>query len=569
MSLSLMALLALLPIFTAGILLVGFRLPARLVMPLVLVVTIVIAVLAWDFSLLYVLASSIQGLFITFDILYIIFGAILLLNLLTWSGGVSVIRESFAGVSSDRRVQVILIAWLFGSFLEGAAGFGTPAAIVAPLLLALGYPALAAVMIGMMVQSTAVTFGAVGTPILIGVQAGIDSPALTQQLMAADTTLMDYLLAVSAHVATIHAIVGTAMPVLMVMMLTRFFGQNRSWSEGLSILPFAVLGGLSFTVPYALTGIFLGPEFPTLIGALVGMGIMVTAARKRFLLPNDSWEFAPREEWPSSWMGTLSVDEKMASERAARPGLSLLKAWIPYLSLAVLLVLSRLNQLPVREWITSVEITWPQILGTSITASSTPLYLPGTVLLISCLIVVFLHRMEWPDVGSALRESLRMLVGAGFVLVFTIPMVRIYINSGINDAGLESMPIVMAEWVASHVGQVYPLFAASIGALGAFIAGSNTVSNLMFSLFQFGVAENLSMPTTLLVGLGAVGAAAGNMVAIHNVVAASATVGYLGKEGDVLRLTIIPTLYYILFTGLLGLLAVHLLQVTDLLMQGM
>lgn len=118
------------------------------------------------------------------------------------------------------------------------------------------------------------------------------------------------------------------------------------------------------------------------------------------------------------------------------------------------------------------------------------------------------------------------------------------------------MPIVMAEWVAVNVGNVYPLFAPSIGALGAFIAGSNTVSNLMFSFFQFGVAERLMMPTTIIVALQAVGAAAGNMIAIHNVVAAAATVGYLGNEGIVLRKTIIPTLYYLLLVGILGLVAI-------------
>ena len=151
-----------------------------------------------------------------------------------------------------------------------------------------------------------------------------------------------------------------------------------------------------------------------------------------------------------------------------------------------------------------------------------------------------------------------MIFGAGFVLLFAVPMVRIYINSGINLNGIDGMPIVMAEWVAVNVGSVYPLFAPSIGALGAFIAGSNTVSNLMFSFFQFGVAERLMMPTTIIVALQAVGAAAGNMIAIHNVVAASATVGYLGNEGIVLRRTIIPTLYYLTLVGLMGLIAVSI-----------
>jgi lactate permease len=121
------------------------------------------------------------------------------------------------------------------------------------------------------------------------------------------------------------------------------------------------------------------------------------------------------------------------------------------------------------------------------------------------------------------------------------------------------MPIAMAAWVAENVGNVWPLFAPSIGALGAFIAGSNTISNLMFSLFQHSVAENLNISGVIVVALQAVGAAAGNMIAIHNVVAALATVGLLGQEGVTLRRTVLPTLYYVIFVGLMGLAAIYLL----------
>lgn len=560
MSLITLAFLAFLPILLAGVLLIGFRIAAKIAMPVVLLVTMVIAYSVWDFSVLNIVASSIQGLFITFDILWIIFGAILLLNLLKYSGGISVIRQSFADISPDRRVQVVIIAWLFGSFLEGAAGFGTPAAIVAPLLLALGYPALTAVMLGLMVQSTAVTFGAVGTPILIGVQAGLESPEFGLQLAQANISMMDYLLVVTAQVAKLHAVVGTLMPMLMVIMMTRFFGKNKSWKEGFSIFPFALFGGLAFTIPYVLTGLFLGPEFPSLIGALIGLPFVIYAANRGFLLPDDTWEFPPAKDWPVHWIGSLSITPE---NEIQKPGITLFKAWMPYLLLAFILVLSRLHQLPIRETFLSMEVSWQGILGSTISASSTPLYLPGTILLIVVFITIFIHKMNISEVKSAFSDSGKMLVGAGFVLVFTIPMVRIYINSGINDLGLDSMPIIMAEWVATNVGQIYPFFAASIGGLGAFIAGSNTVSNLMFSLFQFGVAENLQLPTTFLVALGAVGAAAGNMVAIHNVVAASATVGYLDNEGEVLRLTILPTLYYILFVGLLGLLVLTFFNISD------
>lgn len=551
------AFLAFLPILLAGVLLIGFRVAAKIAMPVSLLVTIIVAYVIWDFSVLNIIASYIQGLFITFDILYIIFGAILLLNLLKYSGGISVIRQSFADITPDRRVQTIIIAWMFGSFLEGASGFGTPAAIVAPLLLALGYPALTAVMLGLMVQSTSVTFGAAGTPVLVGIQGGLESPAFSEYLVAADLSMMDYLYVITSQVAILHALAGILMPTFMVVMLTRFFGKNKSWKEGLSIFPFALLGGLAFTIPYVLTGIFLGPEFPALIGALVGLPIVIFASKKGIFMPKETWEFPHEDEWPSNWLGTLSANAK---DEIKKERISLLKAWLPYVLLAVILVISRLHQLPFRELFLNFEVGWQYILGTPISAGSTPLYLPGTMLIIVGVLTMLLHRMNVAEVKSALSDSAKMLVGAGFVLVFTIPMVRIYINSGINDIGLDSMPIMMAEWVAINVGQIYPFFAPSIGGLGAFIAGSNTVSNLMFSLFQFGVAESLSYPNSILVALGAVGAAAGNMIAIHNVVAASATVGYLDKEGEVLRLTIFPTIYYVVIIGIFGLIAANFLM---------
>lgn len=555
MSTSFLAFIAVLPILLTAILLVGLRWPARRVMPIALVLTAVLAYTTWDLSLTDISASAIQGLFITFDILYIIFGAILLLNVLKYSGAVTTIRRGFTSISADKRVQVVIIAWLFGSFIEGAAGFGTPAAIVAPLLVALGFPALAAVMIGMMVQSTAVTFGAVGTPILVGVSGGLMNEQLLSDLAAQGSSFPAYLQLITNHVAIFHAITGTIMPLFMVSMLTRFFGKNRSWKEGLAIWPFALFGGLAFTLPYMLNGLFLGPEFPSLLGAPIGLAIVVFAARKGFLLPTKTWDFSEKSQWPKEWLGTIEIEEDTDSE-VCRP--SLLNSWFPYVLVGLFLILTRLSQLPLKAFLSGLKISWVNILGTEISASSAPLYLPGTILVLVCIITYFMHRMQPTAFKTAFKESANMLLGAGFVLIFTVPMVRIYINSGLNPSDLPGMPIAMAEWVANNVGAIYPLFAPSIGALGAFIAGSNTVSNLMFSLFQFGVAERLIMPTVIIVALQAVGAAAGNMIAIHNVVAASATVGILGQEGNVLRKTIVPTLYYVLFVGILGLLAVAL-----------
>ena len=559
MSPAILAGLAALPILLGGVLLVGFRIPAKYAMPAVYVTAVVIALGVWNMAFVDVAASTVQGLFLTFDLLLIIFGAILLLNTLEQSGGVAAIRRSFHDISDDRRVQVVIIAWLFGSFIEGAAGFGTPAAVAAPLMVAMGFPAAGAVMLGMMIQSTAVTFGAVGTPILVGVQGGVVSPEFTAALAASGVTLTEYVRAVAVRAAGLHAITGTVMPVLMVVMMTRFFGARKSWTEGLSVVPFALFGGFAFTVPYFLTAWLIGPEFPSLLGGLVGLAIVSTAARSGFLLPKDTWDFAPAKEWPSDWVSGLEVSSEEVGEH---PEMSAGKAWVPYLLLAILLVLSRLPSLPLGAALRSFSIEWAAIFGTTVTAVTTPLYLPGTLLIVVVGITALLHKMSGAALKTAFADSSKVLLGAGFVLVFTVPMVRVYINSGVNAAGLESMPLEMAGWVADNVGAVWPLFAGVTGALGAFIAGSNTVSNLMFAAFQHGVAARLAISSSMIVALQAVGAAAGNMIAIHNVVAASATVGLLGREGATLRKTILPTIYYLTVIGVLGLIAVYVLRIS-------
>lgn len=384
MPLWLQALLAILPILTTAVLLIGLRVAARTAMPLVYVLAAAIGWFAWKMSFAQIIAASIQGLFVTFDILFIIFAAILLLNTLKHSGGIAVIRTGLATISSDRRIQVVLITWLFGSFIEGASGFGTPAAITAPLLVALGFPALAAVMLGMMVQSTPVTFGAVGTPILISVRGGLESPDFLQQLATAGLNFDEYLQIVTVNVVFIHALVGTLMPLFMIMMMTRFFGANRSWTEGLS-----------------------------------------------------AWRFAPRSDWPADWIGNLELNLDTPPEK-----MSTLRAWAPYLLVAALLVLTRL---PLGNWLKQFIIGWNGILGTQISAATTPLYLPATVLFLVAVLTIVLHRMRIEQFTAALVDSTKTLLGAGFVLVFTVPMVRIYINSDVNVLGLQSMPIAMAD----------------------------------------------------------------------------------------------------------------------------
>ena len=558
MELGLQALLAFTPIALSGVLLVGLGWSAKRAMPLVYVVTALIALTAWGVSFNRVLAATLEGIIITVQVLWIIFGALLLLNTLKRSGGIASIRSGFARISPDRRIQVILIAWLFGCFIEGASGFGTPAAVAGPLMVAVGFPALSAVMFGMIIQSTPVSFGAVGTPLLVGVQGGLQRESMTQALVAQGQDWPDFFNLIVERVALGHAIAGTLIPVFLVFFMTRFFGRNRSWAEALPALPFALFAAFAFTIPYGLAGRFLGPEFPSLLGGLLGLALATLAARAGFLVPKKTWDFADPKEWPEEWMGCIEMKVDHATKQ-----IPIVLAWVPYLLLALILVLSR-TMPDFKAWLLSVSVGVKDILGEAgISGNFQPLYLPGGILVFVCLLTILLHRMHMSDFVKATRESGGTLLGAGFVLLFTVPMVRIMIQSGVNANELASMPISMARWVAASVGDVYPVFAPTVGALGAFLAGSNTVSNLMLSQYQYSVAQALGVSGATMVAAQSIGAAAGNMIAIHNVVAASATVGVMGREGQILRRTIIPTIYYVALVGALAMVAMHVVNWGD------
>lgn len=549
-------LLSLAPIIVVAIFLVALRWPAAKAMPLAYLTAVVVALFFWKLSAMQVFAASLNGLVITCTLLYIIFGAILLLNMLTESGGLTVIRQGFTNITPDRRVQVIIVAWLFGSFIEGSAGFGTPAAVCVPLLVALGFPAKSAVISGMLIQCTPVSFGAVGTPILVGVGTGLsDQQEVVQYASQLGLEKWEQLLPmIGLRVAALHAVAGTMIPLMVVAIMTRFFGKERSFSQGLKIWKFAIFASLSMTIPYVAIAATLGPEFPSLLGSLVGLAIVVPAADKGFLLPEgEPWDFEAKNNWEESWNGTISSEL-----REAPPNLSLWKAWFPYLVIALLLVATRLPALQIGPLIKSVTLPWDSSLtqnlfGTPVTIKPVqPLYLPGSVFLIACLVTVVLHRMSKAAVGRAVKRSARMLVSASVALLFAVPMVQVFLNSEQGAAGLDKMPTVLAEGVASLAGQAWPAFSAMIGGLGAFVAGSNTISNMTFAFFQFEVAERIGANPIWVVALQAVGGAAGNVICVHNVVSACAVVGLVGREGDVIRITGFVFLYYILVTGVLG-----------------
>ncbi|MCB1374704.1 MAG: L-lactate permease [Rhodobacteraceae bacterium] len=542
--------LATLPIATVFLLLVVLARSAKFSMFVAYLVTTATALLVWGTELNKVLGATVNGVVTAVSLLYIVFGAILMLYTLEESGGIRSIRRGFTSISPDRRVQAIIIAWLFGSLIEGASGFGTPAAIAAPLLVAVGFPAMAAVMVSLIIQSTPVSFGAVGTPILVGVRTGLVDQPLVEQTIA-PMAFHDYLMQIAAKVAMIHGLVGFLIPLILVGMLTRFFGTNRSFVEGFRIWKFALFAGLAFTVPYWIIAATLGPEFPSLLGGIIGLLIVVPAARRGFLIPKETFDFPPRNQWDEAWVGKL---DDLEDHNAHKPLMPLLKAWAPYVVVVILLVLTR-TIAPIKGFLVSpaVTIALDDLFGSGINARVQLLYLPGTVLILASLFTYFYHGMKASDYGKALRSSGSTMMAAAPALLLAVPMVQVFLNSASDT--LASMPIVLAEGVSSAVGQAWPMFAPWIGAMGAFVAGSNTISNMMFSLFQFSTATSIGLGAAgagTVVALQAIGGAAGNMICVHNVVAASATVGLTDREGELIRKTLIPMAYYCIQGGLIG-----------------
>ena len=240
-------------------------------------------------------------------------------------------------------------------------------------MVAIGFPALAAVIFGMMIQSTQSLFGAVGTPLIVGVQSGLDKTNLIESLSQKGLEWDSFFKVIVSEVAIIHAICGTFMPIFLVLIMTRFFGKNKSWTEGLSIFPFTIFASLSFTIPYLITGIFLGPEFPSILGGLFGLFIVTIAVKKRFLIPQDSWNFLPKSNWPKSWLGNINISANDHKKKK----ISTILAWLPYILLAILLVLSRTIE-TFRTFLQSINISFSNILNEEkINASLQILYFQG------------------------------------------------------------------------------------------------------------------------------------------------------------------------------------------------
>lgn len=500
-------LLALSPILLILVLMVVFRRPAATAAGIGLGLGVVVALALFEVAVppeaggAAVLAGlggvALEAAFLAATILWIIFPALCLHELQTATGAVDRIRASLTGLSGDPRLLAILLAWFFALFIEGAAGFGTPAALTAPMLVAVGFAPVQAVTLALVGHAIGVSFGAVGTPVLPQIAVTpFSGPELAQA------------------VAVLHGMSGWVMLLFLVRYARVAEGPLAAGMTGRTVLPWAALAALLFIVPYLALAFAVGPELPTLGGALAGGVLFVLVLRR-----------AGGGRVPVS--GTV-------------PGRGLLWAGLPYLAVLALILATRLVP-PLQEALKSVALEWS--LPGGFAGRMEPLYHPGTMLLAGFLLGGLAQGVAAGTLAGAMRRAAARLPMVALALLAMLALARLMVHSGMIAA--------LADAAAAGLGPAWPLLAPLVGILGAFVTGSATASNILFTDFQRATAEALGLPVLPLLGSQNFGAAVGNIICPHNIIAACALVGIAGREGEVLRRTLLPCAVYALLGGAL------------------
>lgn len=433
-----------------------------------------------------------MGLLVALEICFIIIGAIFFLNFLKGNGVIDQINGELKNVTTNKILQVLLLAWLFGSFIEGSAGFGTPALIVAPLLAALGFPLLLSVAIPLLANTTGVAFGAVGTAIKIGF-SGI------------------YIPHIATTAAGLNLLTGFIVPLLLVWILYKYHLKSTG-SPVTGYIPFAIWSGFSFTFPSYLIS-FLGPEFPSLIGAMIGLFIVIISIKYRFLLP--------KSETKNS-----NINLK-----------GLLYAFMPYIGLSILLILGRLV-------FQMRHINIPLWDGLS---KKLYIFQPGMAFFIMPLFLLFFFssRFKWESVKPSIRTAISAAPRPAFAILFLAAIAQNLVLS--HQSFLTPfMPHLSTELAIF----LTPFF----GALGSFAAGSATVSNLIFGQEMDLVSGLIQVDNNLILSLQLLGAAIGNAVALQNIAVVQAAILMHGKEKDLLKILAGPIFIYIIIVGIMGIL---------------
>jgi lactate permease len=477
--------------------------------------------------------ALVEAAFTAATIIWIILPALAIYQLQERTGAVGALRTGLAELSRDPRLTALLVAWFFSLLLEGAAGFGTAAALAAPFLVALGMSPLTAVTAAMLGHVVGVTFGAVGTPIV-------------PQVAASGLAPID----LSTVTALQAAIVGWTVPIIVMLGIKRAYPEApprpswASWALGLG-------AAAAFLVPYLLIAFLVGPELPTLGGAIVGGAIFVAALRRgrgragdRGTVAEPAAADSTTEPAAAGSTATISSEPPAGMGSSESPaGMGLLRAMAPYLILVALVLTTRLVG-PLRDGLRGLEIAWEGA-GGVFEASVAPLYHPGTMLFLALLLGAWVQRATREQVSRSLVGALRTLVPVAVALMAMLGLARVMVHAGMVEA--------IATAAADTVGDAWPVLAPAVGMLGTFVTGSATASNALFSDLQVATADAIGQDAGWVLGAQGLGAALGNAIAPHNLIAAAAIVGLAGRESEILRRTFPVVLPLIIAAGLVAL----------------
>jgi lactate permease len=504
--------LSLIPILWLLISLGFFKMAAHKACPVGLLLSLSFAVLFWQMDITMALKSALEGVvFALFPISWVIVAAFFAYNISQHTGAINQIKEVLLHYSEDRRLQALLIAWGFGSFMESVAGFGTAVAVPAALLIALGFEPFRAAIICLIANTVAVAFGVIGIP-------------LTTLALITDLPVMNLSLAVVLQLTPFVIIVPLLVIYAVTGSLTAFHGIWR----------IAIAAGISFGLTQFVVARSVGPELPAVAASLVSSATIILLTKT--FPPVVNWRF--HQETPSRKNGnTLLISSPISYSNQ-------LIAWMPYLLLLIFVVGSSKLFPGVNNQLSSIRSVWPIYDGPGGKPLTVDwLLTPGTLVLLSALI--------GGRIQGASRKDLTKIFGATLWQLRKTMITVVTIVSMAKVLGYSGMVNTLAFALATGSGTFYPAFAPVIGALGTFITGSDTSANILFGLLQKQTAIQLGLDPEWIAAANTSGACIGKLISPQSIAIAATATGLGGKEGVLLAVTFRYASLLLLGLGLL------------------
>ncbi|MDR0483698.1 MAG: L-lactate permease [Alphaproteobacteria bacterium] len=504
-----------------------------------LLISIILAIFVWQLKFIDIIQYAINGILEVSNIILIIFGAILLLNILIKSGAMDIINNSFNNISEDSRIHLLLIGLAFNTFLNGIAAFGTEVVLSSLVLISLGFPSFPAAIVSLAFNAPFITFGAVGIPTITAI-------TLTQSLaQEAGLDVVQYANLVATYSAFLHSIAGMFLTVIILFLVIKIFAKEKSWKPFFEIIPFALLNSAIMYASYYFSAKYLGPDLPTVIAGIVGLISVIFTTKLKILLPKTVWKFPANAK---IWDLDKNIQHKKTVAPTIQKNLGKLKVWLPYIIVSAILILSRIKGLWLQDFFKSRVLHIEHLFGLEkVNYDFLWLYSPGIMpfLFVSLIFIVVFH-LSSKDIKSVFIDTWHQAKLAALAIVLSVMMVSIMLKSTNNPLGLQGMLVSIAGLISYLKGVGVIIITPFIGALGTFISGSNTTSNILFSITSFNTASIINIPPYILVALSSVGGGAGIMFAFKNLLIVASVIGLKNKEGHMLNYMLLISIVYIL-----------------------